>query len=76
MAVAVTPTLTHAQTPNSKRTETGILVKADQDRFDVRQTVLSGFPIDFKVATKDTGGGLFIIENFNKKRWSSASSPL
>ena len=65
-AVAVTPTLTHGQTPNSKRTETGILVKADQDRFMRRKSVLGGFPIDSKVATQDTDGGLFIIENNEK----------
>ena len=67
-AAAITPTFTHGQTPDSKRIETGMLVKADQDRFNSRQTVLSGFPIDFKVATKDTDGGLFIIENLNKKK--------
>ena len=67
-AVAVTPTLTHGQTPNSKRTETGILVKADQDRFMRRKSVLGGFPIDSKVATQDTDGGLFIIENLNEKK--------
>jgi mannose-6-phosphate isomerase-like protein (cupin superfamily) len=67
-AVAVTPTLTHGQTPNSKRMETGILVKADQDRFVRRKSVLGGFPIDLKVATQDTDGGLFIIENLNDKK--------
>ena len=65
---AATPTFTFGQTSNSKRIETGMLVKADQDRFNSRQTVLSGFQIDFKVATKDTDGGLFIIENLNKKK--------
>ena len=67
-AVAATPTLTHGQTPNSKRTGTGILVKADQDRFMRRKSVLGGFPIDSKVATQDTGGGHFIIENLNEKK--------
>ena len=63
-----TPTLTQGQNPNSKRIETGVLVKADQDRFNSRKTVLSGFPVDFKVATKDTDGGLFIIENLNETK--------
>ncbi len=67
-AAAATPTFAFGQTSNSKRIETGMLVKADQDRFNSRQTVLSGFPIDFKVASKDTDGDLFIIENLNKKK--------
>ena len=67
-AAVATPSFTHSQTPNSKRIQTGMLVKADQDRFNSRQTVLSGFPIDLKVATKDTGGGLFIIENLNETK--------
>lgn len=67
-AVAVTPTLTLGQISDSRRIETGMLVKADQDRFMRRQTVLGGFPIDSKVSTQDTDGGLFIIENLNQKK--------
>ena len=66
-AAAVTPTFTNGQTSDSKRMKTGILVKADQDRFMRRKIVLGGFPIDSKVATQDTDGGLFIIENLNEK---------
>ena len=65
---AVTPTFTNAQTADSKRPKTGILVKADQDRFNRRKVVLGGFPIDSKVASQDTGGGLFVIENLNEKK--------
>jgi len=67
-AIAVMPTFTHGQTSDSKRMGTGILVKADQDRFMRRKTVFGGFPIDSKVATQDTDGGLFIIENLNEKK--------
>jgi hypothetical protein len=67
-AAAVTLTFTHGQTSDSKRLETGMLVKADQDRFLRGKTVLGGFPIDSKVATQDTDGGLFIIENLNEEK--------
>ena len=66
-AAAIGPIFSRGQDPDSNQIETGMLVKADRDRFNIRQTVLSGFPIDFKVATKDTDGGLFIIENLNGK---------
>ena len=45
-----------------------MVVKANQDRFESRRTVLGGFPIDFKVATQDTDGELFIIENLIKTK--------
>ena len=67
-AATVTPILTHGQTLKPQGIETGILVKADQDRFKSKRIVLGGFPIDFKVVTQDTDGGLFIIENLNKTK--------
>lgn len=67
-AAVTTPSFAHSQAHNSKRIQTGMLIKADRDRFDNRQTVLSGFPIDLKVATKDSDGSLFIIENLNETK--------
>jgi quercetin dioxygenase-like cupin family protein len=67
-AAAVTPAFTNGQASDSNRMKTGILVKADKDRFMRRKIVLGGFPIDSKVAAQDTDGGMFIIENLNEKK--------
>ena len=69
-AVAVAPTLTIGQTSDSRRIETGMLVKANQDRFMRRQTVLGGFPIDSKVSTQDTTV-VFSSSRILMKKWAA-----
>ena len=67
-AATITPTFYDVQASDPKRGQKGILVKADQDRFKRRKVVLGGFPIDSKVASQDTGGGLLVVENLNDKK--------
>jgi len=62
------PAFSHGQTSGPQALVTGMLVGADQDRYNTKRTVLGGFPIDVKVATQDTNGGLFIIENLNQTK--------
>ena len=44
-----------------------VFVAAGADRFEVLHQAFGLKPIDFKVSTEDTDGGLFIIENGNNR---------
>jgi mannose-6-phosphate isomerase-like protein (cupin superfamily) len=68
LAAAAAPVFTQGRASDSRGMKTGMLVGADQDRYNSRRTVLGGFPIDFKVGTQDTDGGLFIMENLNQTK--------
>ncbi|NND31268.1 MAG: cupin domain-containing protein [Saprospiraceae bacterium] len=49
---------------NANQDDPGVVyVAAGEDRFQTHREVLGGLQIDFKVSTRDTNNGLFIIEH-------------
>lgn len=51
-----------------QRQNTGVLVRARQDRFDDPMTVFGGLRLDVKVAPVDSAGDLYIIEHTDEKK--------